>query len=416
MKTPNGTNLMVLLLLSALVHTSSAALEIKPQYQFSNSVEATKWGLETAVLQKQYESTDPEVSRIAKGEVDKLATDFLVQYKIQWPTGEQGERKLRVFTDNLWRISQINTRSTKTGWWASLTEFADLTDKEFASKYLMRNFVTPPRAKFKINRFIKLGSGFDWSKQDKVTPVKNQGGCGSCWAYAAAAALESRYLIKKGLNTTTHNINLSEQQLVDCVRSPRTSTSGAAYNSGGCSGGWSTEAMDYVRKYNVTLESTYPYMASNGICKQRVLTSIGGLAKSLKQSTPNPGYYQAKSNNVTALKQAVRYTPVAFYMRVESGFQLYSGGVYNTPCTGSNINHAMLLYGWFNPILVGTEPYWLVKNSWGTGWGDNGNIKLKMDMTSSGNNVGLCSMHKYGYYPNDNSFYVPALPIIIPGK
>lgn len=103
-------------------------------------------------MQKQYESTDPEVSRIAKGEVDKLATDFLVQYKIQWPTGEQGERKLRVFTDNLWRISQINTRSTKTGWWASLTEFADLTDKEFASKYLMRNFVTPPRAKFKINR------------------------------------------------------------------------------------------------------------------------------------------------------------------------------------------------------------------------------------------------------------------------
>ncbi len=159
--------------------------------------------------------------------------------------------------------------------------------------------------------------------------------CGSCWAFAAAAALESRYLIKKGLNAATNNINLSEQQLVDCVRSPRTNTAGAAYNSGGCGGGWSTEAMDYVRKYNVTMETSYtPYTATNGVCKQQVLTLTGNLASSLKQNNPDPGYYAVKSSNVTALKQAIKYTPLAFYMRVEGGFQLYSGGVYSTPCTG----------------------------------------------------------------------------------
>jgi Papain family cysteine protease len=92
--------------------------------------------------------------------------------------------------------------------------------------------------------------------------------------------------------------------------------------------------MDYVRKYNVTLEKSYPYKATNGVCQQRPLGLAGSLATSLKQSTPNPGYYQVKPNNVTAMKQAVRYTPFAFYMRVESGFQLYSGGIYNTPCTG----------------------------------------------------------------------------------
>jgi C1A family cysteine protease len=161
------------------------------------------------------------------------------------------------------------------------------------------------------------------------------------------------------------------------------------------------------------MEASYPYTASNGICRQRVLTSTGGLAKSLKQSIPNPGYYQVKANNVTALKQAVRYTPLAFYMRVEGAFHLYSGGIFNTPCTGANINHAMLIYGWYSPILVGSQPYWLVKNSWGTGWGEGGKIKIKMDMSSSGNNAGLCSMHKYAYYPNDLSFYVPLLGGII---
>ena len=368
-------------------------------------------------MQKQYESTVPEISVPAQVQVQKLATDFLSKYKRQWPEQEKDAR-LKIFTDNLWRISDINTRSTKTGWWAALTPYADLTDSEFAAKYLMSNFTVPPRSKFGLNLPIFRGTGYDWSAYGKVTDIKDQGGCGSCWAFAAAAALESRYLIKRGLNTTSTNINLSEQQLVDCVSSPRTNTAGTAYGSGGCGGGWSTDAFDYARKYNVTFEATYPYTASNGVCKQRLLTVTGNLAQALKQNAPDPGYYQVKSSNVTALKQAVRYTPTAFYMRVEGGFQLYSGGVYSTPCSGANINHAMLLIGWYSP-LAGT-PYWIVKNSWNTGFGESGKIRIAMDMSSSGNNNGLCNMHKYAYYPNDASFYVPLGPIIgpihIPGK
>ena len=232
---------------------------------------------------------------------------------------------------------------------------------------------------------------------------------------AANAALESRYLIKKGLTSPAYTINLSEQQLLDCVSSPRTSTAGTAYSSGGCGGGWSQEAFDYVRKYNVTFTANYPYNAVNGVCKQRATTSSGLTATALKQLTPDPGYYQVTSANVTAMKIAVGYTPIVFYMRVEGAFHLYSGGVFSTACSGANINHAMLIYGYNIPALVTQTPYWKVKNSWGsTGWGESGKIKIKMDTSASNINNGICSMHVYSYYPNDNSQLFPIRPVLRP--
>jgi hypothetical protein len=127
-------------------------LQLSPEFSFSNTISATKWGVQTAVLQKQYESTDPQVATAARLEVNKLAVDFQRKYKIQWPE-EERERKLMVFTDNLWRISQINIRSAKTGWYAALTQYADLTDQEFADKFLLnKDFTTPPRAKLGRNR------------------------------------------------------------------------------------------------------------------------------------------------------------------------------------------------------------------------------------------------------------------------
>ena len=120
-------------------------------------------------------------------------------------------------------------------------------------------------------------------------------------------------------------MNLAEQQLVDCVKSPRTSTTGAAYASGGCGGGWSQEAMDYARKYNVTFEPNYAYTASNGVCKQKASTPTGGVATALKQDVPDPGYYVVPPANLTAWKNAIQYTPAVFYFRVESPFQFYSG-------------------------------------------------------------------------------------------
>lgn len=389
----------------ALFHTSYA---IEARYQFESAEEAFKWGLELQQLKQAYmNESDTSTQEEAKKQVDLLSMEFQSHYKARWPEEEQ-ERRLAAFTDNLWLLADINLKATKSDWWGALTEYSDRTFDEFSAEKLMK--IDPPR---RISNLFKVKYRFtdsvDWDAKGKLTAVKNQASCGSCWAFAAAAALESRYLIKKGLIAATNpSVDLAEQQLVDCVSSPRTSTTGAAYASGGCGGGWSQEALDYARKFNVTFETSYPYTATNGVCSQRVLTPTGGSATALKQSAPNPGYYQVMPNNVTAMKAAVRYTPTVFYFRVESGFQLYSGGVYSTPCTNTAINHAMLLYGYWTSILPGSTPYWMVKNSWGTSWGASGKAKILMQ-TSPVVNAGLCTAHTYSYLPNDNSNLVPLI-------
>ena len=109
-------------------------------------------------------------------QVDKLAADWMVQFKVQWPE-QVRQQKLKVFTDNLWRVSRINTQSSKQGWWAATNKFADLTDQEFADLYLFKqDYTVPPIAKIGINRIIKLATGWDWSTLGNVTAVKDQGG------------------------------------------------------------------------------------------------------------------------------------------------------------------------------------------------------------------------------------------------
>ena len=190
------------------------------------------------------------------------------------------------------------------------------------------------------------------------------------------------------------------------MSSPRTGTSGAAFQSNGCAGGWSTEALNYVRKFNVTTEDLYPYTGTSNFagCRQRV-GPFRGASPILKQAAPDPGYYQVPSNNVTALKQAVAYTPTVIYIRAERGFKDFSGGVYSTACTGTKVTHAVVLTGYFTSVLRPSDNYWMVKNSWGDGWGESGYMRLSMDMSAAGLNAGLCNSHKYAYYPNNAALY-----------
>ena len=116
--------------------------QLKPGFSFKNPIQATLWGAQVAALQIRFNSQDPNVSAIARKEVDILATEFQAKYKVKWGPNEE-EQKKKTFTDNLWKISQINLQSNKTGWWAAQTKFADLTEQEFARKYLMTEFKTP---------------------------------------------------------------------------------------------------------------------------------------------------------------------------------------------------------------------------------------------------------------------------------
>jgi len=191
----------------------------------------------------------------------------------------------------------------------------------------------------------------DWQAQGKVSGVKNQGQCGSCWAFSATGAMES------GLLLAGRNDLLSEQQLVDCSRS---------YGNQGCSGGWMDSAFQYVIDKGITTQGEYPYVARNQACAKD-----GGAIK-IKQFVDVPG--------CDNLANAVTARPVS--VAVDAGqWSAYKGGVMST-CT-TNINHGVLVVGY-------TDAYWKIKNSWGQSWGENGYIRI-----ARGNTCAVCSYPSY---------------------
>ncbi|KAJ8429996.1 hypothetical protein Cgig2_033921 [Carnegiea gigantea] len=209
----------------------------------------------------------------------------------------------------------------------------------------------------------------DWRDEGIVSAVKDQGHCGSCWTFSTTGALEAAYAQAFG-----KNISLSEQQLVDCAH---------AFNNFGCNGGLPSQAFEYV-KYNGGLdtEEAYPYTAKDGQCKF---------------VADNVGVRVQDSVNITLgaedeLKDAVALIrPVSVAFEVVDGFRFYKEGVYTSTVCGTkptDVNHAVLAVGY------GVEdgiPYWLIKNSWGAGWGDNGYFKMERGKNMCG--VATCASY-----------------------
>jgi len=203
-----------------------------------------------------------------------------------------------------------------------------------------------------------LPSSFDWRSKDGknyVTPVRDQGACGSCWAFAAAAALESYALIQT--NTPGTDLNLSEQILVSC--------SGA----GSCDGGYPAGASDFIRNIGLPLETCYPYTATNGVCRDACanwwlsspLYRIGSWA-----------YATLDNPTVNAIKNAVyNYGPVHTIMAVYEDFFYYTGGIYSYTSGSFEGYHAVTIVGYND-----TGQYFIVKNSWGTNWGESGYFRI----------------------------------------
>nr|CDJ26735.1 cathepsin L-like cysteine peptidase 6 protein [Tityus serrulatus] len=310
-------------------------------------------------------------------ELDRHWEIFKQVHHKQYQIYEEGFRRL-IFEQNVERINkhnleyQLGRKSYRLG----LNAYADLTPQEFVKQ--MNGFITRANRTSKAGRVfhrvqgVKLPDKVDWRDQGIVTPIKDQAQCGSCWAFSATGSLEGQWAKAHGGKSGL--ISLSEQNLVDC--------SGAQGNLG-CSGGLMDSAFDYIKANSgIDTESCYPYTALDGSCHFKK-TCIGATLT---------GYVDIPSGDEDALKQAVATVgPVSVAIDASNfSFQLYDGGIYDEPyCSSSLLDHGVLAIGY------GTEDgqdYWLVKNSWGTSWGEDGYIQMSRNKD---NQCGIATQSSY---------------------
>nr|XP_006628920.1 PREDICTED: pro-cathepsin H [Lepisosteus oculatus] len=295
-------------------------------------------GLHTASL-------SPLVSTEEQFQFKFWMSQFNKQYEL-----EEYYHRLQIFTENKRKIDHHNAGNHK--FRMGLNQFSDMTFSEFRKSFLL----TEPQncSATKGNHLSSRGpypDSVDWRKKgDFVTPVKNQGPCGSCWTFSTTGCLESVIAI-----ATKKLPLLSEQQLVDCAQ---------AFNNHGCSGGLPSQAFEYI-KYNKGLmsEADYPYEAMNGSCKFKP-EKAAAFVKEVVNIT--------KYDEMGMVDAVARFNPVSFAYEVTSDFMHYRDGVYSsTEChnTTDKVNHAVLAVGYGEEN--GT-PCWIVKNSWGKYWGING--------------------------------------------
>jgi len=218
----------------------------------------------------------------------------------------------------------------------------------------------------------------DWVAAGAVTPVKNQGSCGGCWSFSATGAMEGMYYI-------AHNAlySLSEEDLIDC-----------STGNSGCGGGLPQNAFKWVQWNGIATESDYPYTRQNA-CEDE---SCDGTC-----DTSKTGYTIVASHTAvtpyskSALLAAVAQQPVSIALDADRDvFQYYSGGVMDSTSCGTSPDHAVLVVGY---DTSGSSPYWKIKNSWGSSWGEDGYIRLGM---SDDNTYGICGMYSDPSYPNIN--------------
>lgn len=278
--------------------------------------------------------------------------------------------------ENVYNHNNDESKSYKLG----INKFSHLSDQEFIEFLNIHPIIRDPQAecsatsKSKNLRTKKRvpPRSLDWRDSGVVTPVKNQGHCGSCWTFSSTGAIEAHF--KK---TTGVTLDLSEQQLIDCARS---------YDNHGCSGGLPSHAFEYIKAAGgIESESTYPYKAADqpgcNFNKERAVAQVVSA-------------FNITQGDEKELKEAVAFAgPVSITFQVVGDFRSYSSGVYTSATCGNrpeDVNHAVLAVGYGHDEASGKD-YWIVKNSWGPAWGDQGYFKIERGINMCG--VAVCNSY-----------------------
>lgn len=260
-----------------------------------------------------------------------------------------GEERRAVFEENVQKIIAQNRKDE--GMYFGVNQFAAMTEDEF--KASMLGFKKPesdlPTVGVHKYSGADLPDSIDWVEKGAVTPVKNQGQCGSCWAFSTVGALEGRAQLAKN-----KLVSMSEQELVDCDKV-----------DSGCSGGLMDNGFKYVEQNGLCTEDSYGYKAQVGSCASKSCTKT-------VQAGEVTGHKDVDASE-EALAEAVAQGPVSVAVEADTIFQFYHSGVMSSVC-GAKLDHGVLVVGYGEDN--GTK-YWKVKNSWGTSWGEGGYLRMK---------------------------------------
>ncbi|CAI2373477.1 unnamed protein product [Moneuplotes crassus] len=310
----------------------------------------------------------------------KMYGDFLDTYEdLTMNKGDSYDR-FEIFNDNMKKVIAHNKDTTKT-WKMGVNKFQDMTDEEFKIYFSLDITSDDEKcsatASPRINYNGDTDENFSWREirmphsAKVVTPVKDQGHCGSCWAFSTIGAMESHFLI-----TTTKYAIMSEQQLVDCA---------GDFDNHGCNGGLPENAFRYISENGLTFEGTYPYVGQDQKCKYDPL---------YKRITAK-GPFVIEEGNEEQLVESIRHAgPVSVAYQVVDDFRFYESGVYSSnDCenTKSDVNHAVLATGY--GVETGLK-YYEIKNSWGSDWGDEGFFKIERDQNMCG--IAVCNSYPLG--------------------
>ena len=299
--------------------------------------------------------------------------DFVKHHGKTYTTIHEYFHRKDVFESNRKLINNHNDENLD--FTMAMNTYGDLTWPEFRASYLSAGGAL---RRSNNSEFVAqypedadLPVSFDWGVTQAVTSVKNQGACGSCWAFSTTGALEGLDYIITGSTT-----ELSEQQLIDCSR----------LNSG-CNGGDMRLAMKYASRAGVCSSNEYPYTSGDtskeGTCQIRSCTPV----------FQPYGFREVPRSNETALQLALYRQPISIAIEADSPvFQFYSTGVMTSKACGKNLNHGVLLTGWG---VSDENKYWKVKNSWGVSWGDKGYILLERNIKDKDGQCGLAIEPSY---------------------
>jgi cysteine peptidase B len=288
----------------------------------------------------------------------RMFEDFKTTYGRSYAP-EKEELRFECFRTNLKLIDQRNAKGAESH---SVNQFADLCPIEFSQKYLgFRAANHTYKHKHHTARAAPhAGQAVDWRTKGAVTPVKNQGQCGSCWSFSATGNIEGQWFL-----AGNPLVGFSEEELVQCSHN----------GNEGCNGGLMDLAFEWVvTNGGINTESAYPYTSGDGIT---------GLCKTAKKSVhvgKLTGHEDVAKTETAMATFVFSHGPLSIGVDASSGWQSYSGGIMKN-CYGRQLDHGVLIVGFDENH---TPPYWIVKNSWAASWGENGYIRLEKGTNQCG--------------------------------